>query len=262
MLNVKDLCVNYGTYPVLSKVSLQVSAGEILAVIGPNGAGKTTLLRAISGVHPKADGQITVDGQDISHLPPDRRAKLLAVVSQARQLPIDFTVYETVLIGRTAYLNWFGSTQESDHSAVRKALVATQLDELSNRLVGDLSGGEQQRVLLARALAQNAPLLLLDEPTTHLDLEHQTTLLNLVRRMAAEKPLAILMVMHDLNLTGLYADRVALLVDGKIRAIGAPSNVITAENLIETYHIPVNILRHPEYGTPLVLPDGRNLDRQ
>ena len=129
---------------------------------------------------------------------------------------------------------------------------------MAERRIGELSGGEQQRVLLARALAQDTPILLLDEPTTHLDLQHQSNLLNLVRLLASEKSLCVLMVLHDLNLAGLYADRVALISKGGIHAIGKPEEVLTAQNLSSVYHVPVDVIPHPEYGTPLVLPDGRN----
>ena len=129
--------------------------------------------------------------------------------------------------------------------------------ELAERPVGELSGGEQQRVLLARALAQDTPVLLLDEPTTHLDLQHQSGLLNLVRELANHQKLAVLMVLHDLNLASIYADRVALLVDGRIRTIGTPDEVLTEENLTRVYQVPVHVVPHPDYGSPLVLPDGR-----
>jgi iron complex transport system ATP-binding protein len=229
-----------------------------MAVLGPNGAGKTTLIRAISGVLPIQDGAIQVAGQDLRKMNARERAQWLAVVPQARQLPGDVPVYESVLLGRTPYLNWFGSSGASDHAAVRLALEATCLDSLAHRRVGDLSGGEQQRVLLARALVQDAPLLLLDEPTTHLDLQHQTVFLNLIRRLASEKRLAVLIILHDFNLASLYTDRVTLLLKGTVFDSGTPAEVITAENLSAIYRIPVNVIQHPIYGTPLVLPDGRN----
>jgi iron complex transport system ATP-binding protein len=128
--------------------------------------------------------------------------------------------------------------------------------DLAERRVGELSGGEQQRVLLARALAQDSPVMLLDEPTTHLDLQHQSNLLNLVRKLAQEKNLTVLMVLHDLNLASLYADQVALMLAGRIYAIGQPSDVLTSENLTSVYHVPVIVIPHPEYGKPLILPDG------
>jgi iron complex transport system ATP-binding protein len=127
---------------------------------------------------------------------------------------------------------------------------------LAERYVGELSGGEQQRVLLARALAQETPVLLLDEPTTHLDLQHRESLIRLIRELAQQKALAILMVLHDLNLAGLYADRVALLVAGQLQAVGSPAEVLTEERLSRIYQIPVRVMLHPDYGTPLVLPDG------
>ena len=134
------------------------------------------------------------------------------------------------------------------------------MQSLSDRMVGELSGGEQQRVLLARALAQDAPVLLLDEPTTHLDLQHRESLVNLVRELAKGKNLAVLMVLHDLNLASLYADRISLLVEGQIQATGTPSEVLTEPNLSRVYNVPVHIIPHPEYGNPLILPDGRGKD--
>jgi iron complex transport system ATP-binding protein len=135
-------------------------------------------------------------------------------------------------------------------------LDQTQTSSLALRRISQLSGGEQQRVLLARALAQDTPIMLLDEPTTHLDLEHQTNLLNLVCQLATEKDLTVLMVLHDLNLAALYADRVAVLVAGRIQAQGTPEEVLTPQTLTSVYNVPVNVISHPEYGTPLVLPEG------
>jgi iron complex transport system ATP-binding protein len=256
MLRIQSLSVAYDGHVVLEELNLEVRRGEILAVVGPNGVGKSTLVRALSGVIPPKRGQIILDGLDITRLSPIHRARLMAVVPQARELPGAFTVYQTVLLGRTPYLSWLGIAGNGDHAAVRQALEHTHALELAERRVGELSGGEQQRVLLARALAQEAPVLLLDEPTTHLDLQHQSNLLNLVRKQAREKNLTILMVLHDLNLASLYADRVALMVGGQIYAYGLPSEVLTSQNLSTVYHVPVNVITHPEHGTPLILPDG------
>ncbi len=257
MLEIHALSVNYGIQRVLEDVSLSVQPGEILALIGPNGAGKSTLLRAVSGVIPIRFGEIRVAGKDLAHLSTTQRARYLAVVPQARNLPSAFTVYQTVLLGRTPHLSWLGQAGPLDHARVRLALDQTQCLALAERRVGELSGGEQQRVLLARALAQDTPALLLDEPTTHLDLQHQTNLLNLIRQLASQEKLAILLVLHDLNLAGLYADRVALLVQGHLQATGSPKEVLTEDNLAAVYQVPVHVVPHPDYGTPLVLPDGR-----
>jgi iron complex transport system ATP-binding protein len=257
MLEVDALSVFYGNRQVLKEVSLNVSAGEVLAVIGPNGAGKSTLVRSVCGVLPLGSGAVRVDGRDLNGLSHAARAQRMAVVPQARQLPGAYTVYETVLLGRTPYMNWFGRPGAADVALAQRAMEMTRVARLAERRVGELSGGEQQRVLLARALAQATPLLLMDEPTTHLDLQHQSSLLNLVKRLAGECNLAVLVVLHDLNLAGLYADRVALLVDGQVAGLGKPEQVLTGAKLSAVYQIPVHVIAHPDYGTPLVLPDGR-----
>jgi iron complex transport system ATP-binding protein len=257
MLEIRSLSVGYGERLALQDVSLEVRQGEVMALIGPNGAGKTTLVRALSGTLPLRIGRVMFGGQDLGDLSVRQRASLLAVVPQARDLPADFSVWQTVLLGRTPYLGWLGQVSAADEDRARWALERTRSSELAGRAIGELSGGEQQRVLLARALAQDTSILLLDEPTTHLDLQHQAVLLNLIQELAHEQNLAVMMALHDLNLTALYADRVALLVDGRLRALGRPTEVLTEENLIPAYGVPVHIVTHPDYGTPLILPDGR-----
>ncbi|MFM8322819.1 MAG: heme ABC transporter ATP-binding protein [Chloroflexota bacterium] len=257
MLEIEALNVILGRRRVLENIHLAVNAGEVLVVAGPNGAGKSTLVRAISGALPVASGQVHINGKDVSRLKHVERARCMAVVPQARNLPGAFTVYESVLLGRTPYLGFLGQPRPADHDGVKRALERTCCVELAARPVGELSGGEQQRVLLARALAQDTPVLLLDEPTTFLDIQHQAGLLNLVRSLAAERQIAVLMVLHDLNLAGLYADRVALLANGRIQAVGAPAEVLTEHNLSQVYRVPVHVMPHPEYGSPLILPDGR-----
>ena len=257
MLRIEDVSVSYGGRGVLDRVTFNVESGQVVALVGPNGAGKSTLIRAVSGVVPMQNGDVRIDGSLLSRLSTIERARYLAVVPQARSLPPSFTVYESVLLGRTPHLGWLGRTGPRDHERVQYALEHTQMLALAERYVGELSGGEQQRVLLARALAQDTPVLLLDEPTTHLDLHHRESLIRLIRALAVGKNLAVLMVLHDLNLAGVYADRVALLVAGKLQAIGSAAEVLTEERLSRIYQMPVRIIAHPEYGTPLVLPDGR-----
>jgi iron complex transport system ATP-binding protein len=256
MLRIDDLSINYGERVVLEHVTFGVESGQVVALVGPNGAGKSTLIRAVSGVTPIKSGEVRIDGRLLSRLSTMERARYLAVVPQARSLPPAFTVYESVLLGRTPHLGWLGRTGPHDHERVKYALEHTQMLSLAERYVGELSGGEQQRVLLARALAQDTPVLLLDEPTTHLDLQHRENLIRLIRDLALRKDLAILMVLHDLNLAGLYADRVALLVSGQLQAIGNASEVLTEAQLSRVYQMPVRVIPHPDYGTPLVLPDG------
>ncbi len=258
LIEITSLNVSYSKKEILNNVELNINTGEILALVGPNGAGKTTLIRAITGVVPRNAGSITVDGYDIDRLSQNERSRYIAVVPQARDLPEFFTVYQTVMIGRTPHLNWLGQPAEKDHNAVREAIQLTQIDDLAGRLVGDLSGGEQQRVLLARALAQNAKIWLMDEPTTHLDFHHQSRFLNVVKKLVDERQLAILMVVHDLNLIACYADRVAILEDGRVLTCGKPGEVLTESTLSRVFNVPVHVITHPETGAPIILPDGHN----
>jgi iron complex transport system ATP-binding protein len=256
MLKTESLSVSYGTKTVLQDVSLEVESGEILALIGPNGAGKTTLVRAVSGTVSLAAGQVWVDGKDLSQLSTPQRARVMAVVPQARQLGGAYTVEQAVMMGRTSYMSWLGRESETDQVAVRLALRQANLDSFAQRSIAQLSGGEQQRVLLARALAQSTPVLLLDEPTNHLDLQHQTNLLSLIKNLAKEKQLAIMMAMHDLNLVSFFADKVALLVDGQLICSGPPQEVIQAKNISEAYQTSVEIVSHPVTGAPIIFPQG------
>jgi iron complex transport system ATP-binding protein len=258
MLEVNNLSVFYGIRQALKDVSFELPAGCILAVIGPNGAGKTTLIRVLSGILQAQAGQIQVDGRDLNLLSTQERARHIAVVPQARQLPPAFSAWETVLLGRTPHLNWLGQTSRQDEAITRQAMERTSTFALAERPVGELSGGEQQRILLARALAQAAPILLMDEPTAHLDLQFQFSLLDEVRSLARQENLAVLVVLHDLNLVARYADRVALLAEGgKLRALGSPAEVLTGEVLSEAYHIPLEILHTGKGGWPYIIPAFR-----
>jgi iron complex transport system ATP-binding protein len=257
MLKIKGLSVAYAARQVLHAISLDVNAGEVLALIGPNGTGKSTLVRAVSGVIRAQAGKVDVDGQDLLAMPAMRRAQFLAVVPQAVSLPPAFTAWETVLLGRTPFLNFLGQVSDKDEKIARQALQKVDALDLADRRVGELSGGEQQRVLLARALAQTTPILLLDEPTVHLDLQHQVHLMEIVCLLAHEDGLAVLIALHDLNLAARYADQVALLVAGEIKAAGTARQVLTPEIISMAYHIPVKVIPHPFADVPLVLPDSR-----
>ena len=256
MLTVDNLTVAYGERVALRQVSFELQTGQILAVIGPNGAGKSTLIRALSGVIPLQSGTINWDKQDLDALPEHERARLVAVVPQARSLPGAATGWQTVLLGRTPYLDWLGHVSDKDERLVREAMERTSTLDLAERAIGELSGGEQQRLLLARALAQSTPLLLLDEPTTHLDLHYQISLLNLVQSLVHSdpQPLGALVVLHDLNLVARYADQVLLRVGGQVRASGSVDAVLSPDILSEAYQIPLEVLRRPGGGWPVILP--------
>jgi iron complex transport system ATP-binding protein len=253
-LEISQLTVRYGNQVALSNINLTVEPGEIVALVGPNGAGKSTLIRAISGILPIHSGEVVYRDHKITSLSHVARARILAVVPQAQQLGGAFTVKQTVMLGRTAYMSWLGRERPEDEAAVQLAMQQTAISNLAERRNAELSGGEQQRVLLARALAQQTPVLLLDEPTNHLDLQHQINFLSLVRDLTRNGNLAVLMAMHDLNQVSTYADRVAFLVRGQMLALGKPGEVLTVENIVSAYEIQVEIIRHPTYHTPLILP--------
>jgi iron complex transport system ATP-binding protein len=253
-LVIEGLTVRYGEKTALSDISLTVAPGEIVALIGPNGAGKSTLIRAITGILPIHTGRIMYGNQDILVSPRREIARILGVVPQARQLGGAFTVRQTVFLGRTAYMNWLGQAGSEDEAAVFWAMQQTSLIDLADRRNAELSGGEQQRVLLARTLAQKTPVLLLDEPTNHLDLQHQINFLSLIKELTRKQNLAVMMAMHDLNQVSTYADRVAFLVDGRMIALGDPADVLTVDNIRIGYQTEIEIIWHPEYQTPLILP--------
>jgi iron complex transport system ATP-binding protein len=258
MLKIENLSVFYGDREVLKDIALEVKSGEVVALIGPNGAGKSTLIRAVSGVIPIRNGQIRVNGTNLTTLAPIQRARHIAVVPQAVSLPPAFTVWETVLLGRTPYLNFLGQTSSKDEDLTRQCLEQVDMIHLAESRMNEISGGEQQRVLLARALAQDTPILLMDEPTAHLDLRHQLDLLKLITRQAREKNLTVLVALHDLNLASLFSDRIAIIEDGRLCMAGSPKETLTTEILRSVYKVPVHVVQHPENNVPLILPSLGN----
>jgi iron complex transport system ATP-binding protein len=253
ILKLQALSCGYAGIPVLHHIDLQVDPGEILAVVGPNGVGKSTLVRAASGSLRPLSGQVMVGGEDLSRMEASSRAQRVSVVSQAINLPEAFSVMDVVLMGRTPYLNWFERENQNDRAIASSALERTEMLGMSERRMGELSGGEQQRVLIARALAQSAPVMLLDEPTAHLDLRHQERLLQLIRSLCVEEQLAVLVTLHDLNLVARLANRVALLSNGGIHTQGAPGEVLKPDILAQVYGVQIHVMSHPLNGNPLIL---------
>lgn len=254
-LEVEDLTFAYNGRPVLAGVSLRLMPGEVLALVGPNGAGKSTLIRLAAGLLRPNEGRVHLFGRSPRDWSPRELARMVALVPQGAYIPPTFTVWESVLLGRTPYLGFLGVPRERDRRAARRALEQVGAADLADRFVGQLSGGERQRVLLARALAQEPRCLLLDEPTTHLDIHHQVTILSLIRRMASEQGIAVLIVLHDLNLAATFADRLALLADGRLLALGDPREVLRWERLTAVYGDAVIVFPRPDDGgRPVVLP--------
>ena len=246
-----DLTVEVGGRRLLDRLSLTVGPGEWLNVVGPNGAGKTTLLRVLAGLA-GADGELTIDGRDARSLRRRDRSKLVALVPQSPLVPAGMTVTEYVLLGRTAHIHPLGSESRHDLAHVADALDRLDLDALADRFVATLSGGELQRVLVARLLAQDAPIALLDEPTSALDVGHQQQVLELVDELRRTHGLTVVATMHDLTLAGQYGDRVALLVDGRLAATGPAAEVLTEPIVSAHYGARVRVVQTDD--GPVVLP--------
>ena len=260
LLQVRDLVASYkqngSTRTALSGVTVSVSAGEVVGLVGPNGSGKTTLIRAVTGALRPASGEVRLLGDDVASLPQRERALRAATVPQAPGLPDAFTALEVVLMGRTPHLRLLQNEGAGDLDAVSRAMHATGTWEFAERRVGELSGGERQRVVIARALAQEAPLLLLDEPTAHLDLGHQASVLGLMRRLCREDGRGVLAVVHDLTLAAQYCDRLVLISLGKVIAQGTAREVLQADTLHTVYGAGVDVFPHPVTGRPVVAPSA------
>lgn len=253
-LDAKRVTFSFNGTPVLSQVDLCLEPGRVVGVIGPNGAGKSTLVRLLSRLLTPDQGRIELNGRELSRWSRRELARVLAVVPQDPQLPPSFSVWEMVLLGRTPYLGWLGRESSADRDAARQAMVETGIWHLAHRLVSRLSGGEQQRVVVARALAQEPQVLLLDEPTSHLDINHQIETLALVGRLVRQRQLAALAIFHDLNLAAQFCDYLLLLKAGCTMAIGSPEDVLTPSIIYEAYGARVEVMAHPQNGLPVVCP--------
>ncbi len=250
-LQVEHVSAGYRNRTVLDDLSLGVARGEIVGLLGPNGAGKSTLIRVISGTLRPLAGKVALDGEDLGRLAPAARARRIAVVPQSGRLPETFRVGEVVLMGRTPHLSFFAGERARDWIIAEDAMAKTNTLGLAERFVGELSGGEQQRVLVARALAQEPQVLLLDEATAHLDLRHQFDLLRLARQLA-RAGLIVLAALHDVNLAGQFADRIALLQGGRLLICDEPKRVLTPAWIRRAYDVSVVISSHPRSRAPLV----------
>lgn len=253
MIRMEQVRCGYGSTIVLDGIDLEIKKGEIAGIIGPNGSGKTTVLRSITRLIKPTRGKIYLDDRDIYKLNHKEIAQQIAVVSQ--NLPvITMTVKEFVLLGRIPYyknLQFFENKQ--DLIAADKAMTMTDTMRLKDHFISEMSGGEVQLAFIARAIAQEPLLLLLDEPTAHLDITHQVSILDLIKRLNRQHNLTVIIVLHDLNLASEYCDRLVLMNSGKIQKVGKPEEVLTYKNIEEVYHTVVVVEKNPLSGKPFVM---------
>ncbi len=253
-LEVEDVHVAFGRVKALSGVSIAVEPGQVQGIIGPNGSGKSTLVRVLAGLKRPTQGRVILDGYPLENLPRQARARQIGFVAQETSVAFPLTVWEFVLLGRTPYTGGLGFETAADHAAARSALERVDLDGFAGRLLDQISGGERQRAVLARALAQQPRVLLLDEPTSFLDLRHSVVFLDLVRDLARDEGLAVAVVLHDLNLAAIYCDRLLLLSSGTEVASGPPAEVLGYETLCRVYGIELQVAPNPLTGQVVVLP--------
>ncbi|MFX4295998.1 ABC transporter ATP-binding protein [Sulfitobacter sp. DFL-23] len=253
-LETKDLIIDLSGRRVLHGINLSIAAGSVVAVIGPNGCGKSTLLRTMTRILAPTSGQVFLDGTDIWQMPPRTAARTIAFLPQASQTPEGIRVRTLVERGRTPHMRPFQPLRTADRDAVDRALFLTGMTDLADRRVDRLSGGQRQRAWIALVLAQDTPVLVLDEPTTYLDLPHQIDLLRLINRLNKETGKTIIMVLHDLNLASHHTSRIIALRDGKVAFDGAPSKVINSDNLATLFGTELNVQAGSANMPPLVMP--------
>ncbi|WP_394298121.1 ATP-binding cassette domain-containing protein, partial [Halorubrum saccharovorum] len=250
-MEVSDLSVSFGDVPVVSGVDFRVERGSLTGLVGPNGAGKTTVLRAIKGTLSPDAGEVQLDGDPTDSLSAREAGRRVASVPQETSLAFDFRVRQIVEMGRTPHLGRFDGHGPDDERAVREAIEAAGVARFADRAITEVSGGERQRVLLARALAQETPSLLLDEPTASLDVNHAVRTLELVRDLVDDGR-AALAAIHDLDMAARYCDRIVLLANGGVRAVGPPAEVLTADALRDAFDAEAFVGESPATGTPTV----------
>lgn len=253
-MEATSLSFSFGNCRVVENVDLLLEPGCMVGVIGPNGAGKSTLVKLLSRVLTPESGRISLGDRSLRDWRAMELARVLTVVPQNPELPAAFTSWEMVLMGRTPFLGWLGKESEKDRAIVQRAMIDTGTWPLAKRGIHQLSGGERQRVIIARALAQEPHVLLLDEPTAHLDINHQIETMNLITQLVEERQLAGLVIFHDLNLASHFCDELVLLQNGTVLAHGAPEQVLTKTAIRQAYNVDVTIMRHPGHDLPVVLP--------
>jgi len=263
-LQIQGVDFSYFDGLVLHDINLSLGAGEMVGLLGPNGSGKTTLLKLASGVLKPKQGEVRLGGSSLSQLSRKSIARRVAVVPQQFHIPFAFTTSEVVTLGRIPFIKALTGERAADKQAVAAAMELVGIAELMERRFDEMSGGERQKVTLAMALAQQPKLLLLDEPTVHLDISHQVETLELVRSLNVGQGLTVIAAMHDLNMASLYFDRLILLKEGRIATEGTPAQVLTEDTIREVFSASVRVESHPATGVPhvVVMPKGSTTEPQ
>ncbi|MFZ3474894.1 ABC transporter ATP-binding protein [Streptomyces sp. 4.24] len=257
-LSTRDIRLGYDGREIVHGLTLDIPPGRITMIVGPNACGKSTLLRSMARLLPPLSGSVLLDGQDIHTLATREVAARLGILPQSPVAPDGITVADLVGRGRYPHQGWFRRWTSEDDAAVAEALLATDVLELADRSVDELSGGQRQRVWIAMALAQRTDILLLDEPTTYLDVSHQLDVLDLLVDLNRDHGTTIAVVLHDLNLACRYADHIVALRDGRVIAEGPPAEVVTEELVTRAFGMRCTLVPDPVSGTPLIVPIGRH----
>ncbi len=253
-IKLKNVSIGYRESIVVRDVSFGVDTGEVVGLVGPNGSGKSTIIKAIAGVLKPASGEIKIAGRDVFRMPRMELARLVGVVPQFSILPSAFTAFEVVLMGRNPHLGLLQQEGKTDLAIARQAMEKTSVWHLAGRRVGQLSGGEIQSVVIARVLAQKTQAVLMDEPTSNLDIGRQIEILDLIKGFCRSEGLTVVIALHELNLAAQYCDRIILLDRGAVCCQGKPAEVIEAGNILRVYGPGSLVCSHPANGLPVVLP--------
>lgn len=241
-VNIDEISFSYGNYDVLNNVSLDLEKGQILSIVGPNGSGKSTLLKCIVQILKQNNGEIYYEDTNIKEIDPKELAKKFGYVPQSSSQAFSFTVMDTVMLGRKPYIQW--AVSKNDIEITSRVLKQMSLESISDRPLNELSGGQRQKVFIARAIAQETQTLLFDEPTNNLDIKHQLEVFDVVTDLSRKNNKTVIIVVHDLNYALRYSDKIIMLKDGQIYSAGKPEEVLTKENIKEVYDVEVEIIKN------------------
>ena len=254
LARLTGVSAGYREHVVFRDLDLTLPRGRVVALCGPNGSGKSTALRVMRRLVGADAGEVEIAGRDVRRWSAKNLARAVAMLSQTPEAPAEMSVADLVMLGRYAHRSFLGGTTDLDRAAVHRAVAATELGDLVDRPLGQLSGGQLQRVWLAMTIAQESPVIFLDEPTNHLDLAHSLEILDLVRRLNRDEGRSFVIVLHDLNMAARYADHIVLFDAGRAVAQGHPREILTEERIAEVFDVRCAVIPHPAYDCPLVVP--------